>query len=206
MKFSFTQNTLMFKGNDIAHDSIASFLSAYQFQELNTKTTSDTFEVKVRNIKEIMTLSDYMRGQKYLLDYNSAMIMFYQTNEFALKLKQVGLYVPVFHIKDFVVLSDGEKIWFVYIGLSEKTIFRISDGEIIVPLNIDNDAFFSPEIGIKRLPLKVPDPYGCSVYAIGLLVKTCLCGDIDSNMDEIYATKLYWAIMRTIVERKYLII
>jgi hypothetical protein len=134
------------------------------------------------------------------------MLLFYQTNELLVNLKQVGLYVPVFHIKDFVVMSDGEKIWFVYVGLSEKTIFRVIDGDIIVPLNLSDNAFFSPEIGIKRLPLKVSDPYGCSIYAVGLLVKTCLCGDSDSNMDEIYATKLYWAILRSIEERIYLIV
>jgi hypothetical protein len=206
MKFSFTNNTLTFEGDDVIINSIPSFLSTYNFSEVNSITRHGLVQVKVGNVKEIATLSDYMKSQKYLLDYNSAMVMFYQTNEFALKLKQVGLYVPVFHIKDFVVLSDGEKIWFVYVGLSEKTIFRIADGEIIVPLTTGNGAFFSPEIGIKRLPLKVPDPYGCCVYAIGLLVKTCLCGDSESNMDEIYATKLYWAILRSIEERIYLIV
>lgn len=196
MKFSFTYNTLTFEGNDLVRDSIASFLSNYQFEELNINTTPNSFQVKIKNISTIITLSDYMKH----FDYNSAMVLFYQTNEFALKLKQVGLYIPVFNIKDFVVLSDGEKTWFVYVGLSEKTIFKIADGEIIVPLNLGNHAFFSPEIGIKRLPLKVPDPYGCSVYAIGLLVKTCLCNG------NIYATKLYWAILRSLEERKYLII
>jgi hypothetical protein len=118
------------------------------------------------------------------------------------KLKQVGLYIPVFHINDFVVLSDGEKIWFVYVGLSAKTIFRAADGDIIVPLSLGDGAFFSPELGIKRLPLKVSDPYGFSICAVGLLVKACFSGDVDG----IYATKLYWALMRAITERKYLIV
>lgn len=202
MKFSFTYNTLTFEGDDVIDDSIPSFLSTYHFSEVYSTRTPGLFQVKLRNIKEIMTLSDYMRSQKYLLDYNSSMMLFYQTNELALNLKQVGLYIPVLHIKDFVVISDGEKVWFVYVGLSGKTIFRAIEYEIIVPLNIEHGAFFSPEIGIKRLPLKVTDPYGCSIYAIGLLVKTCLGCDVD----EIYATKLYWAIMRAIEERKYLII
>ena len=207
MKFSFTHNTLTFEGDDVIPDSKASFLSTYSFSEVNTKTIPGFFEVKVRNIKDIVSLADYLKSQKYLLDYTSAMLLFYQTNELLLKLKEVGLYVPVFHIKDFIVLTDGEKIWFVYVGLSEKTIFRAIDGDIIVPLNTDDvGAFFSPELGIKRLPLKVADPYGCSVYAAGVLVKTCFCGDVDGNLDEIYATKLYWALMRAITERKYLIV
>jgi hypothetical protein len=205
MKFSFTNNTLTFEGDDVIINSIPSFLSTYNFSEVNSITRHGFFQVKVGGVKEIMPLLEYMKSQKYLLDYNSAMLMFYQTNELLMKLKQDGLYVPVFHIKDFVVMSDGEKIWFVYVGLSEKTIFRAIDGEIIVPLNTDDvGAFFSPEIGIKRLPLKVDDPYGCSIYAVGLLVKTCLCGGGDA--DEIYATKLYWAIMRAIEERIYLIV
>lgn len=199
MKFSFTNNTLTIAGDDIVADSIACFLSTYQFSEVNT-ADGGFVEVKVKNAKEIYLFSDYLKSQKYVLDYNSAMLLFYQTNELVLKLKQVGLYVPVFHIKDFVVLSDGEKIWFVYIGLNDKKIFRAVDGEIIVPLNTGTGAFFSPEIGIKRLPLKVNDPYGCSIYAIGLLVKTCI-GD-----DNIYATKLYWALLRAIEERIYLIV
>ena len=203
MKFSFTHNTLTFEGDDILTDSITSFLSTYSFSEVNSKTTPGFFQVKVGNIKEIVLLSEYMKSQKYLLDYTSAMLLFHHTNELLVKLKQVGLYIPVFHINDFVVLSDGEKIWFVYVGLSAKTIFRAIDGDIIVPLNTDDvGAFFSPELGIKRLPLKVADPYGYSVYAAGLLVKTCFCGDVDG----IYATKLYWALMRAITERKYLII
>jgi hypothetical protein len=207
MKFSFTHNTLTFEGDDIVTNSIPSFLSTYNFSEVSTTTTHHMFQVKIRTIKEIVTFADYMRTQKYLLDYNSAMMLFHQTNELLINLKQVGLYIPVFHIKDFVVMSDGENIWIVYVGLSEKTIFRAIDGEIIVPLNVgDAGAFFSPEIGIKRLPLKVPDPYGCSIYAVGLLVKACLCGDADSNMDEIYTTKLYWAILRSIEERIYLIV
>ena len=206
MKVSFTHNALTFEGDDVITDSIPSFLSTYHFSEVNATTRPGFFQLKLKNVKEILTLSDYMRSQKYLLDYNSAMLLFYQTNELSVKLKQVGLYIPVFHIKDFVVMSDGEKIWFVYVGLSQKTIFKAIDGEIIIPLNLDHGAFFSPEIGIKRLPLKVVDPYGSTIYAIGLLVKTCLCGDIDSNMDEIYATKLYWAILRSIEERKYLIV
>jgi len=202
MKFSFTHNTLTFEGDDVIIDSIPSFLSTYHFSEVNSITKPGFFQLKVVNVKEIVPLPDYMKSQKYLLDYNSAMMLFHQTNELAANLKQVGLYIPVVHVKDFVVMSDGEKIWFVYVGLSEKTIFRVSDGDIIVPLKLDQGSFFSPEIGIKRLPLKVPDPYGCSIYAIGLLVKTCL-GD---SIDEIYATKLYWALMRAIEERKYLII
>jgi hypothetical protein len=206
MKFSFTHNTLIFEGYDVIMESIPSFLSTYHFSEINSITTPGLFQVKLGDVKEIVTLPEYMKSQKYLLDYNSAMVLFHTTNELANNLKQVGLYVPVFHIKDFVVLSDGEKIWFVYVGLSENTIFRANDGQIIVPLNLEGDAFFSPEIGIKRLPIKVPEPYGCSIYAIGLLVKACLCGDAESNIDEIYATKLYWALMRAIEERKYLII
>lgn len=203
MKLSFTHNTLTFEGDDVIINSIPSFLSTYNFSEVNSITRHGFFQVKVGNVKEIMLLSEYMKSQKYLLDYNSAMMLFYQTNELLMKLKQVGLYVPVFHIKDFVVMSDGEKIWFVYVGLSEKTIFRANDGEIIVPLATDDvGAFFSPEIGIKRLPLKVVDPYGCAIYAVGSLVKTCLSGDLDT----IYATKLYWAILRAIDERIYLIV
>lgn len=204
MKFSFTHNTLTFEGDDVITDS---FLSAYSFSEVDTKTTPGLFQVKLGHIKEIMPLSEYMKSHKYLLDYTAAMLLFYQTNELLIKLKQVGLYVPVFHIRDFVVLNDGEKISFVYVGLSEKTIFRAIDGDIIVPLNThDVGAFFSPELGIKRLPLKVADPYGSSIYAAGLLVKTCFCGDVDGNLDEIYATKLYWALMRALTERKYLIV
>ena len=206
MKFSFTNNTLTFEGDDVIINSIPSFLSTYHFSEVNSTTRHGFFQLKVRNVKEIISLPDYLKSQKYLLDYNSVMMLFHKTNELLMNLKQVGLYVPVFHLKDFVVMSDGEKIWFVYVGLSEKTIFRAIDGEIIVPLNLEHGAFFSPELKLKRLPLKVADPYGCAIYAVGLLVKTCLCGDVDSNMDEIYATKLYWAIMRSIEERKYLII
>jgi len=207
MKFTFTHNTLIFEGDDIVIDSIPSFLSTYNFSEVNSTTTPGLFKVKLGDIKEIVTLKQYMRTQKYLLDYNSALMLFYKTNELALKLKQVGLYIPVVNVNDFVVISDGEKIWFVYVGLSEKTIFRAIDDIITVPLNLEQGgAFFSPELGIKRLPLKVPDPYGSTIYAIGLLTKTCLLGDTDSNMDEIYATKLYWALMRAIEERKYLII
>jgi len=206
MKFTFTNNTLTFEGDDIVEDAITSFLSTYNFSEVNTKRSPNLFEVKIKNAVSIIPFSDYMRSQKYLLDYNSAMVLYYQTNELLLNLKLYGLYVPVVHIKDFIVVSDGEKMWFVYIGLSEKTIFRAMDGEIMVPLNLNIGAFFSQEIGIKRLPIKVDDPYGSSVYAVGLLVKMCLCGDADSNMDEIYATKLYWAIMRSIQERKYLIV
>ena len=207
MKFSFTRNTLTFEGDDVITDSIASFLSAYQFSEVATKTTPGFFEVKLRNIKDIVPLVDYLKSQKYLLDYTAAMLLFHQTNELLIKLKQVGLYVPVFNIKDFVVLSDGEKMWFVYVGLSKKTIFRAMDGDIIVPLNTnDVGAFFSPELGIKRLPLKVADPYGSSIYAAGLLVKVCLTGDVAGKLDEIYATKLYWALMRALTERKYFIV
>lgn len=202
MKFSFTHNTLTFEGDDVITSSIPSFLSTYSFSEVNTKTTPGFFQVKVGNVKEIVLLSEYMKSQKYLLDYTSAMLLFHQTNELLVKLKQVGLYIPVFHINDFVVLSDGEKIWFVYVGLSAKTIFRAIDGDIIVPLSLGDGAFFSPELGIKRLPLKVADPYGFSICAVGLLVKACFSGDVDG----IYATKLYWALMRAITERKYLII
>jgi len=206
MKFSFTNNTLTFEGDDIIMESIPSFLSTYHFSEVNSKTTPGFFKVKLGDVKEIVSLSQYMKAQKYLLDYNSAMLLFHTTNELANNLKRVGLYIPVIHVNDFVVMSDGEKIWFVYVGLSEKTLFRAIDEQIVVPLNLDGGAFFSPELGIKRLPLKVPDPYGCSVYAIGLLTKACLLGDADSNMDEIYATKLYWALVRAIEERIYLII
>lgn len=207
MKFSFTHNTLTFEGDDVITNSIPSFLSTYHFSEVNTTTRPGFFQLKMRNVKEIVTLPEYMKSQKYLLDYTSAMLLFHQTNELAANLKQVGLYIPVVHVKDFVVMSDGEKIWFVYVGFSEKTIFKVADGDIIVPLNVDAvGSFFSPELGIKRLPLKVPDPYGSTIYAIGLLTKTCLCGDVESNMDEIYATKLYWAIKRALEERIYLII
>jgi hypothetical protein len=207
MKFSFTHNTLIFEGNDIVQNSIPSFLSTYNFPEVNTIISPGLFKVKINNIKEIMSFPEYMKSQKYLLDYNSAMMLFYKMNELASTLKQHGLYIPVVHVKDFVVMSDGEKVWFVYVGLSEKTIFRAIDGDIIVPLNVDTvGSFFSPELKIKRLPLKVPDPYGCTIYAIGMLVKACICGDTEGNMDEIYASKLYWAIKRAIEERIYLII
>jgi hypothetical protein len=197
--------TLTFSIDDSSSHSIPSFLSTYSFQEVKTTTTPSTFELKLNNIKEAVTLSDYLKSNKYLLDYNSAMLLYYQTNQLAFNLKQVGLYIPVFDIKDFVVLSDGEKTWFVYAGINMA--LRIMDEAIIIPLNTtSNTAFFSPEIGVKRLPLKVADPYGCSVYAIALLVKSCLTGDVDSNMEEIYATKLYWAILRSIEERKYLIV
>jgi hypothetical protein len=206
MKFAFTHNTLTFEGDDIVTDAITSFLSTYHFSKVNTSRLPGFFEVKIKNAKSIISFSDYMRSHKYLLDYNSAMVLYYQTNELLLKLKQAGMYVPVVHIKDFVVVSNGEKEWFVYVGVSDKSIFKAIDGEIIVPLNLNSGAFFSPEIGIKRLPIKVHDPYGSSIYAVGMLVKTCLCGDSESNMDEIYATKLYWAITRSIEERKYLIV
>lgn len=207
MKFSFTHNTLIFEGDDIVKNSIPSFLSTYHFSKVNSVITPGIFKVKLGDVKEIIPFSEYMKSQKYLLDYNAAMMLFYKTNELASSLKQVGLYIPVFHVKDFVVVSDGEKVWFVYVGLSEKTIFKAIEGEIMVPLNVDAiGSFFSPEFGIKRLPLKVPDPYGSTIYAIGLLVKACLCGDPESNMDEIYASKLYWAIKRAIEERIYLIV
>jgi len=211
MKFAFHHSntsktvTLTIPIDDSSIHSIPSFLSTYSFQEIKTTTTPSMFEVKLNNIKEAGSLADYLKSQKYLLDYNAAMLLYYQTNQLAVNLKQVGKYIPVFDIKDFVVLSDGEKTWFVYAGFTSA--LEIMDTVIVIPLNTGSKtAFFSPEIGVKRLPLKVADPYGCSVYAIALLVKSCLTGDADSNLDEIYATKLYWAIKRSSEERIYLIV
>lgn len=157
---------------------------------------NNTGVITLFEINDIIPLSEYISKQHNLLSYKESMLLFYETGQLIEMLKEYNTYIPVFDINDFMVLVSGEKFYVIYVNFNENKLFS---GDIVIPLKIGKSSFFSPEVGVKKLPLKIDNPYGSSIYAIGAMVSAYIT-------DAIYGTKLYWAIKRALEERIFLII
>ena len=92
--------------------------------------------------------------------------------------------------------DSGSFLYFAY--LNPYHIKQINKGNIIFNSPFIMDCFCAPEIlALSVIPAAVS--YKCFYYSLGVLVIHCLGLGLDSDLELIYDTKLYWLLKRIMV-------
>ena len=184
------------------------FLSLNQFIELkkDDKGQYNGFSFppfyKVSKLKDKLPLS--YNDSLILIHYLSLQQTFLERNGCGFfKLSFEDIIIIESNLKrEFVELDvngdndSGSFLYFAY--LNPYHIKQINKGNIIFNSPFIMDCFCAPEIlALSVIPAAVS--YKCFYYSLGVLVIHCLGLGLDSDLELIYDTKLYWLLKRIMV-------
>lgn len=159
----------------------------------------------------VITLKELLKKYKNKLPYELCMELMYNIGNQIQTLERFYLGIPYIDLDDIVVV--GEKI---FLFLNSDKIVDIKSQQIEINEPVKKSTFFSPEMSeIKKIPAKIS--YKTAFYSLGSLVVFCFYNklidsnkDIASQINSLYTTKMYWALLRLLEEninnRYYLII
>ena len=156
--------------------------------------------------KNVVPLKQLLISQEYLLTYNQSLRLYKNIITQLLFLKRYKQGIPSFLVEDIMIIDNVTCFYY-----NTNNIFNISDDHIIItkPISTNRKRFSSPVlISQTDIPMKLY--YNESYYSLAILITHLLTKYIPEtyHVDEfkgvllpIYATKLYWCLIRCI-ERK----
>ena len=180
------------------------FLSLNQFIELkkDEKGQYNGFSFppfyKVSRLKDKLPLS--YNDSLILIHYLSLQQTFLERNGCGFfKLSFEDIIIIESNLKREFVDGDNDSGSFLYFAyLNSYHIKQINKGNIIFNSPFIMDCFCAPEIlALSVIPAAVS--YKCFYYSLGVLVIHCLGLGLDSDLELIYDTKLYWLLKRIMV-------
>jgi len=174
----------------------------------DSKTENNTKEYTIRADKMEM-LSDFAKRH---MSYNDCLALLYDIGNQIQSLEMFNVGIPFLKLKDILVV-DAKHFFIV----NTVRILPVSNSTITINTPYKRTPFFSPELqNLTGIPSTVN--WKSAYYSLASLVVYCLThthilGNVEAPgeiLDKLYATKLYWALLRCLVtepkDRYYLII
>ena len=177
------------------------------------KKSGEGDKTKEYTIKaEKMEMLDDLMKRKKTLDYNDCLAMLYDVGNQIQSLEMFNMGIPFLKPSDILVVDSKH-----YFIINTSRILPVSNHKITIDTPYKRTQFFTPELQeLTGIPAQISWKSG--YYSLASLVLTCLTGEFllgsklsaGEILDKLYATKLYWALMRCLEpeprDRYYLII
>lgn len=177
------------------------------------KKSGEKDKTKEYTIKaEKMEMLDDLMKRKKTLDYNDCLAMLYDIGNQIQSLEMFNMGIPFLKPSDILVVDNKH-----YFIINTSRILSVSNKKLTINTPYKRTRFFTPELqDLTGIPAQISWKSG--YYSLASLVLTCLTGEFllgnkssaGEILDKLYATKLYWALMRCLEpeprDRYYLII
>ncbi len=160
---------------------------------------------------KVEMLDDLIKRKK-TLSYNECLSLLYDIGNQIQSLEMFNIGIPFLKLSDILVVDS--KHFFI---VNTDRILSISNSMITINTPYKRTSFFSPEMqNLTGIPSNVN--WKSAYYSLASLVVYCLTKEhilgselsAGEILDKLYATKLYWALMRCLEpeprDRYYLII
>uniref|UniRef100_A0A6C0C3L1 Protein kinase domain-containing protein n=1 Tax=viral metagenome TaxID=1070528 RepID=A0A6C0C3L1_9ZZZZ len=183
-------------------------LSLLKLTKKETESNTKTYTIKVDKIEML----DELIKRKKALDYNGCISLLYDIGNQIQSLEMFNVGIPFFKLSDILVVDS--KHFFI---VNTDRVLPVSNKTITINTPYKRTPFFSPEMqNLTGIPSTVN--WKSAYYSLASVVVFCLTQEyILGNklspgeiLDKLYATKLYWALMRCLEpeprDRRYLII
>jgi|TARA_B100001287_G_C22614886_1_gene497041 hypothetical protein len=171
---------------------------------------SETQELTIKADKMTM-LSDLIKHKK-TLDYIDCLALLTDVGNQIQSLEMFNMGIPFLKPSDILVVDNKH-----YFIINTSRILSVSNKKLTINTPYKRTRFFTPELqDLTGIPAQISWKSG--YYSLASLVLTCLTGEFllgnkssaGEILDKLYATKLYWALMRCLEpeprDRYYLII
>jgi len=171
---------------------------------------SETQELTIKADK-ITMLSDLIKHKK-TLDYIDCLALLTDVGNQIQSLEMFNMGIPFLKPSDILVVDNKH-----YFIINTSRILSVSNKKLTINTPYKRTRFFTPELqDLTGIPAQISWKSG--YYSLASLVLTCLTGEFllgnkssaGEILDKLYATKLYWALMRCLEpeprDRYYLII
>lgn len=172
--------------------------------------SEDTQEIVIKAEKMEM-LSDLIKRNK-TMDYTDCLVLLKDIGNQIQSLEMFNMGIPFFKPSDILVVDSRH-----YFIINTSRILMVSNKTLTINTPYKRSSFFTPELQeLTGIPAKIS--WKSAYYSLASLVLTCLTGEFllgnkssaGEILDKLYATKLYWALMRCLEtepkDRYYLII
>jgi len=184
----------------------------FPFVLLNVTSKNTDADKRIYTITagKVEMLDDIIKRRR--MPYNECMSLMYDVGNQIQSLEMFGIGIPFIKPNDILVVDS--KHFFI---VNTNRILQLSNNMLTIDTPYKKSAYFSPEmLNITAIPSNIH--WKSAYYSLASLVVYCLTGvDIlgsknspGENLDKIYATKLYWALLRCLEpkpqDRYYLLI
>ena len=172
--------------------------------------SEDTQEIVIKAEKMEM-LSDLIKRNK-TMDYTDCLVLLKDIGNQIQSLEMFNMGIPFLKPSDILVVDSR-----YYFIINTSRILMVSNKTLTINTPYKRSSFFTPELQeLTGIPAKIS--WKSAYYSLASLVLTCLTGEFllgnkssaGEILDKLYATKLYWALMRCLEtepkDRYYLII
>ena len=172
--------------------------------------SEDTQEIIIKAEKMEM-LSDLIKRNK-TMDYTDCLVLLKDIGNQIQSLEMFNMGIPFLKPSDILVVDSRH-----YFIINTSRILMVSNKTLTINTPYKRSSFFTPELQeLTGIPAKIS--WKSAYYSLASLVLTCLTGEFllgnkssaGEILDKLYATKLYWALMRCLEtepkDRYYLII
>jgi len=184
-------------------------VSLMKVVKIDTKS-EETQEIVIKAEKMEM-LSDLIKRNK-TMDYTDCLVLLKDIGNQIQSLEMFNMGIPFLKPSDILVVDSRH-----YFIINTSRILMVSNKTLTINTPYKRSSFFTPELQeLTGIPAKIS--WKSAYYSLASLVLTCLTGEFllgnkssaGEILDKLYATKLYWALMRCLEtepkDRYYLII
>lgn len=172
--------------------------------------SEDTQEITIK-AERMELLSDLIKRNK-TMDYTDCLVLLKDIGNQIQSLEMFNMGIPFLKPSDILVVDSRH-----YFIINTSRILMVSNKTLTINTPYKRSSFFTPELQeLTGIPAKIS--WKSAYYSLASLVLTCLTGEFllgnkssaGEILDKLYATKLYWALMRCLEtepkDRYYLII
>jgi len=172
--------------------------------------SEDTQEITIK-AERMELLSDLIKRNK-TMDYTDCLVLLKDIGNQIQSLEMFNMGIPFLKPSDILVVDNRH-----YFIINTSRILMVSNKTLTINTPYKRSSFFTPELQeLTGIPAKIS--WKSAYYSLASLVLTCLTGEFllgnkssaGEILDKLYATKLYWALMRCLEtepkDRYYLII
>ena len=172
--------------------------------------SEDTQEITIK-AERMELLSDLIKRNK-TMDYTDCLVLLKDIGNQIQSLEMFNMGIPFLKPSDILVVDSR-----YYFIINTSRILMVSNKTLTINTPYKRSSFFTPELQeLTGIPAKIS--WKSAYYSLASLVLTCLTGEFllgnkssaGEILDKLYATKLYWALMRCLEtepkDRYYLII
>ena len=147
--------------------------------------------------EKLEMLDDLIKKQK-TLDYNDCLSLMYDIGNQIQSLEMFNMGIPFLKLSDILVVDNLH-----YFIINTDRILPVVNKKITITTPYKRTRFFSLELQqIHTIPSHIH--WKSAYYSLASLVITCLTGKVlmqeksspEEILDKLYATKLYWTLMR----------
>ena len=142
----------------------------------------------------VISLYDYLKKSNMQLDYQEATRLLQHIHLYVENLEKNNMGITCFDLSDFIVVNEE-----FFIFINEQKIVELNNQKLIIEEPIEKGEFLSPELlKMSSIPAKIHK--NSTLYSMAEFVGTMLTGrklvdsDVDTFIEEIYYTKLYWCL------------